>query len=46
MRKIEAGGSIETAHRAKQICGQIFRYAVAVDMAAMYSPACGPASAP
>lgn len=33
VRKIEARGSIDTAHRAKQICGQIFRYAVAVGMA-------------
>jgi integrase len=33
VRKIEARGSIETAHRAKQICGQIFRYAVAVGLA-------------
>ena len=33
VRKIEARGSIDTAHRAMQICGQIFRYAVAVGMA-------------
>ena len=33
VRKIEARGSIDTAHRAKQICGQIFRYAVAVGLA-------------
>ena len=33
VRKIEARGSIDTAHRAKQICGQIFRYAVAIGMA-------------
>lgn len=32
VRKIEARGSIDTAHRAKQICGQIFRYAVAVGL--------------
>ena len=32
VRKIEARGSIDTAHRAKQICGQIFRYAVAIGM--------------
>jgi len=31
--KIEARGSIDTAHRAKQICGQVFRYAVAVGLA-------------
>ena len=34
VRKVEARGSIDTAHRAKQICGQIFRYAVAVGLAA------------
>ena len=28
LRKIEARGAIETAHRAKQISGQIFRFAV------------------
>ena len=32
VRKIEARGSIDTSHRAKQICGQIFRYAVAVGL--------------
>jgi len=29
LRRIEARGAIETAHRAKQACGQVFRYAVA-----------------
>lgn len=33
VRKIEARGSIDTAHRAKQMCGQVFRYAVAVGLA-------------
>jgi Phage integrase central domain/Arm DNA-binding domain len=33
LRKIEARGAIETAHRAKQISGQIFRFAVASGMA-------------
>ena len=33
VRKVEARGSIDTSHRAKQICGQIFRYAVAVGLA-------------
>lgn len=28
LRRLEARGTIETAHRVKQICGQIFRYAV------------------
>lgn len=32
VRKIESRGSIDTAHRAKQICGQIFRYAVAIGL--------------
>ena len=29
MRRIEARGAIETAHRALQACGQVFRYAIA-----------------
>jgi len=29
LRKIEALGYLESAHRVKQICGQIFRYAIA-----------------
>lgn len=33
LRKIEDRGSIDTAHRAKQICGRIFRYGVAVGLA-------------
>lgn len=33
LRKIEARGSIDTAHRAKQICGRILRYGVAVGLA-------------
>ncbi len=33
VRKIEARGSIGTAHRAKQICAQIFRYAGAIGLA-------------
>lgn len=28
LRKIEAKGTMETAHRVKQICGQVFRYGV------------------
>lgn len=28
LRRIENRGAIETAHRAQQNCGQIFRYAV------------------
>jgi len=34
LRKIEGRGAIETAHRTKQIVGQIFRYAVASGKAA------------
>lgn len=33
LRKIESRGAIETARRAKQTCGQIFRYAVATGRA-------------
>ncbi len=29
LRRIEERGALETAHRVKQICGQIFRYAIA-----------------
>lgn len=31
--KIEARGAIDSAHRVKQICGQVFRYAVATGAA-------------
>ena len=30
LQKIEARGAIESAHRVKQVCGQVFRYAVAI----------------
>lgn len=33
LRRIEARGAIETAHRALQNCGQIFRYAIATGRA-------------
>ncbi|MGH8137868.1 MAG: tyrosine-type recombinase/integrase [Steroidobacteraceae bacterium] len=33
MRKIEARGHHESAHRAKQKCGQVFRYAIATGRA-------------
>lgn len=29
LRRIESRGILETAHRAKQYCGQVFRYAIA-----------------
>ena len=30
LRKVEARGAIETAHRVKDACGQVFRYGVAI----------------
>src|SRR5471030_2812035 len=33
LRKIEARGAIESAHKIKQICGQVFRFAVAAGLA-------------
>ena len=33
LRKIESRGAIETAHRVKQLAGQIFRYAIATGRA-------------
>lgn len=33
LRRIEDRGAIETAHRVKQICGQVFRYAIATGRA-------------
>jgi integrase len=33
LRRVEARGALETAHRAHQNCGQIFRYAIATDRA-------------
>lgn len=33
LRRIESRGAIETAHRAQQNCGQIFRYAIATGRA-------------
>jgi integrase len=32
VQKMEARGAVESAHRVKQVCGQIFRFAVAHDM--------------
>ncbi|WP_315122496.1 integrase arm-type DNA-binding domain-containing protein [Comamonas antarctica] len=32
-RKVEARGAIDTAHRVKQVCGQVFRFAVATGLA-------------
>ena len=33
LRRIESRGAVETAHRAKQACGQVFRYAIATGRA-------------
>lgn len=33
IRKLEARGAIDTAHRVKQLCGQVFRYAVVSGLA-------------
>jgi len=33
LQKIEERGAIESAHKIKQLCGQVFRYAVAVGVA-------------
>lgn len=33
LRRIESRGAIETAHRIKQVCGQVFRFAVATGRA-------------
>ncbi|RJG01275.1 tyrosine-type recombinase/integrase [Noviherbaspirillum sedimenti] len=33
VQKMEARGAVESAHRVKQLCGQVFRYAVATGMA-------------
>ena len=33
LRRIEARGAVETAHRASQNCGQVFRYAIATGRA-------------
>jgi integrase len=33
VQKMEARGAIDSAHRVKQICGQVFRYAVATGFA-------------
>jgi integrase len=32
VQKVEARGAIDSAHRIKQVCGQIFRFAVAIDL--------------
>jgi integrase len=33
LQKIEARGAVESAHKIKQLCGQVFRFAVAAGMA-------------
>lgn len=32
VQKMETRGAVESAHRVKQVCGQIFRFAVALDL--------------
>ncbi|MEY4750387.1 MAG: hypothetical protein RIQ60_2601 [Pseudomonadota bacterium] len=32
LRRVEARGAIETAHRVKDACGQVFRYGIASDL--------------
>lgn len=32
VQRIEARGALESAHRVKQICGQVFRFAVAASL--------------
>jgi integrase len=34
LRRVETRGALETAHRIKQVCGQVFRYAIATARAA------------
>lgn len=49
LRRIEAKGALETAHRVKQVCGQVFRYAESTSRfcrAAARTPAPGRASGP
>jgi integrase len=33
LRRVEARGAVETAHRVSQVCGQIFNYAIALGVA-------------
>ncbi len=33
LRRVESRGAIETAHRIKQVCGQVFRYVIATGRA-------------
>ncbi len=40
LRRVEARGAIETAHRIKDACGQVFRYGVAIG-ACQRNPAAG-----
>lgn len=32
VQKVEARGAVDSAHRIKQMCGQVFRYAIALDL--------------
>jgi len=33
MRRVQARGALESAHRVRHVCGQVFRYAVSIGMA-------------
>jgi len=33
LKKIEAKGVIDTAHRSREVCGRVFRYAIATGRA-------------
>lgn len=33
LRRVESRGTLETAHRINQLCGQVFRYAIATGRA-------------
>ena len=35
LRRVEARGAIETAHRIKDACGQVFRFAIALPPSAV-----------
>jgi hypothetical protein len=35
LRRVEERGALETAHRIHQVCGQVFRYAIATGRASV-----------
>ena len=40
LRRIENREALDTAHRARSNCGQVFRYAIAVDESKKFLAAC------